>query len=95
MKIDGKFSCDGTRLFNTMSGVDIPQEEPRFLLRGRDRNSLKALRSYRLACEEDGCNELHMAAIDKNISAFENFSLTYAERMKEPGSTRHVNLEAI
>ena len=93
MKIDGKFSCDGKRLFNTVSGIDIPADEPRFMLRGRDRNALETLHAYRAACENDGCNDLHMAAIDKNIVEFERFFLANPERMKEPGSSRHVKLD--
>jgi hypothetical protein len=92
VKIDGKFSCDGKRIYNTVSGETFPEDEPRFLLRARDRNALETLRDYRLACENDGCNDLHLAAIDKNIKAFEQFFLDHPERMKEPGVTRHVQL---
>ena len=92
MKIDSKFSCDGTRIFNTVSGEEIPADEPRFILRARDRNALDTLRDYRLACENDCCNELHLAGIDKTICAFEKFFLEHPERMKEPGITRHIKL---
>lgn len=92
MKIDGKFSCDGKRIFNTVSGEELPGDEPRFILRARDRNALAALRDYRVECENDGCNELHLAGIDKTITAFEKFFMEHPERMKEPGVTRCLKL---
>src|SRR5664279_1923239 len=36
-RLDGKFSHDGTQVFNTVSGVAIPEDEPIFILRARDR----------------------------------------------------------
>jgi hypothetical protein len=93
MKIDGKFSCDGTRIFNTVSGEEMPSDEPRFIIRGRDRNALDALLKYRRSCVSDGCNDLHLAGIDNVIAAFEKFVLEHPDRMKEPGVTRHLKLE--
>jgi hypothetical protein len=93
MKIDGKFSTDGERIFNTVSGEAIPPEEPLIMFRGRDRNTLRVLRFYLEACEDDGCNELHLAGITQSIAKFEQFAAEYPERMKEPGVTRHFKLE--
>ena len=93
MNIDGKFSCDGEKIFNTVSGEPIPDNEPRFLLRARDEVALYALRIYREECIEFGCNDLHLAGIDNRIKAFEDFAVQHPERMKQPGITRHLKLD--
>lgn len=93
MKIDGKFSTNGTRVFNTVSGEDVPKDEPLFVLRARDRNAIDTLYEYRQACQNDGCNELHLAGIDQTINAFEKFFMEHPERMKQPGYTRHLKLD--
>jgi hypothetical protein len=91
-KIDGKFSTDGTRVFNTVSGIDIPEDEPLFIPRARDRNALFALREYLQACRFQ-CNDLHLAGIIQTIAKFESFRLHHPELMKQPGITRHLKLE--
>jgi hypothetical protein len=93
MKIDGKFSCDGERIFNTVSGEAMPEDEPRILLRARDNNALQALTAYSEACLDAGCNDLHMEGIRRIQAAFSVFAVDHQERMKEPGVTRHLKLD--
>ena len=50
-RIDGKFSTDGLRIFNTVSGEEIPKDEPLFLLRARDHYALVAIDAYQGATE--------------------------------------------
>lgn len=90
--IDGKFSTDGTRVFNTVSGIDIPEDEPLFMLRARDHNALAAIDAYQSACEAE-CNDLHMAGIQQVREKFCRFAAEHSERMKQPGVTRHLRLD--
>jgi hypothetical protein len=93
--IDGKFSTDGTRIFNTVSGETIPDDEPLFLLRGRDAVALRAITAYLNECEEYGCNDLHLAGIQQARQKFTEFAINHPQRMKQPGVTKHLKLEAV
>ena len=92
MNLDGKFSCDGQRVFNTVSGENIPADEPLFLMRARDHHALAAIHAYQESCEKD-CNDLHMAGIKQAREKFCQFSADHPDRMKQPGVTRHLKLE--
>jgi hypothetical protein len=92
--IDGKFSTDGGRIFNTVSGEQIPDDEPLFLLRGRDHFALVAINAYQAACESE-CNELHLAGVQQTREKFCQFAAEHPERMKQPGITKHLKLEAL
>jgi len=95
--IDGKFEArfiDGkVVLANKVSGEEIPEDEPLFLLRGRDALALDVLRQYDLVARDNGCNDLHLAGIQQVIRKFAAFKVEHPERMKQPGVTRHLKLE--
>jgi len=95
-KIDGKFSMkygvSGGEIVNTVSGEVIPEDEPLFLLRGRDHYALVAINAYQGACETE-CNELHMAGIQQVREQFCQFAAEHPERMKQPGITKHLKLD--
>lgn len=93
LKIDGKFSIRAGQIVNTVSGEPIPEDEPLFLLRGRDHNALSAIDAYQDVCEDE-CNELHMAGIQQVREKFCQFAAYHPERMKQPGVTRHLKLSA-
>lgn len=97
-KIVGKFSAkygiSGAQIVNTVSGEVIPEDEPLFLLRGRDHNAIVAINAYQGACESE-CNELHMAGIQQVREKFCQFAANHPERMKQPGITRHLKLESV
>jgi hypothetical protein len=91
--LDGKFGIreDG-RIANLVSGELIPEDEPLFLLRGRDIVAHTALTAYLSECEEYGCNELHLAGINKVRENFRRFAIEHTDRMKQPGITGHLKL---
>jgi hypothetical protein len=97
-KIDGKFSAkyeiSGGQIVNTVSGEVIPEDEPLFLLRGRDHNAYDAVLNYLQLCIKDGCNDLHLAGIRQTVEKFIQFRQEHHERMKQPGITKHLELEA-
>jgi len=65
----------------------VPDDEPLFLLRARDRDALNALSAYRNSCRESGCSEEQNTGIAERIGEFIRFRETHPERMKEPGSS--------
>ena len=91
-KIDGKFSTDGAKIFNTVSGEEILDDEPLFLLRARDNNAYDTLMHYLALCG-DTCNDLHLEGIKQTIREFIAFNNDHPERMKQPGITKHLKLE--
>jgi hypothetical protein len=93
-KLDGKFSVHPEKgIVNTVSGEAIPEDEPLFLLRGRDHHALEAIQAYRSICAPD-CNSLHMEGINQTANKFALFRVEHPERMKQPGITKHLKLES-
>lgn len=86
--IDPKFHIEGEKIIKTPNGEVLPEDEPLFLLRGRDNLALDALLEYRQTCIEAGCTEYQIEGINNRIHAFEKFAIEHSERMKQPGITR-------
>ena len=85
--IDGKFATDGTRVYNKISGVDVPEDEPLFLLRARDVHAIWGLWGYVRACHDGGAPLDHVAAVEHAIALFQEFRRNYPEKLKQPGIT--------
>jgi hypothetical protein len=75
-------------LVKRSNGEEVPDEEPLFILRARDRLAVKFLKSYRYICALDGCNGYTLDRVDSCIAMFERFAEDYPERMKQPGVTK-------
>jgi hypothetical protein len=90
--IDGKFGILGDRLVNLVSLQPIPEDEPLFLLRGRDNHAYDTLMHY-LRLNADG-DDLHQEGIKQVIRKFIAFATGHPERMKQPGITRDLKLES-
>lgn len=86
-QIDPKFRIEGDQILNA-AGRPIPEDEPLFLLRAKDRHALDTLEYYRTLCAQDHCTDYHLQGIEDRILAFDQFRLKHPERMKQPGSTR-------
>lgn len=87
-KLDEKFSVDGDTIIKTSNGEQIPDDEPVFLLRGRDRLALRALICYEQLSMAAGCNEYHFDALHRSIDRFADFTVEHPDRMKQPSMTR-------
>lgn len=85
---DRKFKIVDGRLVNRVSGVAIPEHEPVFIFRARDRHSLAVLRFY----ESIVLDPHHRSAIGESIHSFANFAMAHPEQMKEPGITHDFKL---
>ena len=77
-------------LMKLSNGETIPEEEPVFFLRGRDKLALELLELYFDMSAEDGCTSYQLSGIRAAIDRFIAFKNTHADRMKQPGCTRGV-----
>jgi hypothetical protein len=84
-RIDSKYHISDDGQIVKVNGVAIPEDEPLFLLRGKDKVALQTLREYRKHCITSNCVAEHIDGIDQMIAVFEQFWLAHPERMKRPG----------
>ncbi len=87
-KGDGKYEARDGQIVKKLTGEPIPEDEPIFILRARDRLALGAIAKYYEAAVLDNCTEYHLHGIHSAIVAFGEFTQRYPERMKQPGVTR-------
>ncbi len=86
-KLSGKYSIDGERVVNTVSGEAIPDDEPVFLLRARDRLAVPALRVYLELCRAFACTAQHNVGVVECLKVFQDFRDKNPQLMKDPGSS--------
>ena len=67
-------------LANAVTREYIPDDEPIFILRAKDRHAIKLLRQYMAMCSDIN----HRKAIYKCIKEFDEFALLNPEKMGEP-----------
>lgn len=71
------------RLTNRSTGHPIPDDEPVFVIRAKDINSIPALEHYRQLCS----NPDHKAVIKSRIQDFRAFQDKNSKRVREPDSS--------
>lgn len=79
-----KFGIRNNRLYNRATGVFIPEDEPVFIMRGKDRNAGFFISDY----AHHVANPNHAAAVRERVVQFYQFSQDHPERMKEPDTAR-------
>jgi len=86
--IDSKFavSTDG-KIFKKSNNEIIPDDEPLFLLRGRDLLAPKFFQAYLDISRRAGCNLYHFTKLGETIENFIKFKKEHPERMKMPSIT--------
>lgn len=72
------------QLYNRETGNIIPDDEPIFILRARDKHANEVLNYYWLKCKV----KEHKDAVEKRIFDFIKFKEKNPERMREPGEFR-------
>lgn len=77
-----KYGIENGKIVNRQSGDVIPEDEPIFLLRARDRHAIFALTKYLQACEDASQRE----AVWFRINQFVDWAQRHPDRMKEPDS---------
>lgn len=79
-KQDPKYDIIDGRIVNRHTGEAIPDDEPIFIFRARDKRAVPALLEYADLCRDPG----HVAAIQKRVKHFRAFASRHPERMKLP-----------
>lgn len=80
-----KYSANAKgQLFNRETGSIIPDDEPVFILRARDRNAIKTLLYYAMLCKIDG----HQREALNRVVDFNRFANDKPECIREPGEFR-------
>lgn len=92
MSADRKFRWDEAsgQFVNRVSGEAIPDDEPVIIFRARDVHSLAVLKLYR----ELVGDAHHGRAVQDRIDEFEEFQQRFPTRLKEPGISRDILLNA-
>lgn len=85
-----KFDHEDGRFVNRVSGEPIPDDEPVILFRARDRHTIELLAIYKAMSGDPH----HQRAIQDRIDEFRAFQEANPQRVKEPGITRHIILNA-
>ncbi len=75
-----KYDAREGRLVNRHTGEPIPDEEPVFILRAKDRRAMVALTAYYAAITDPA----HARAVAARIESFKAFALANPDKMKEP-----------
>lgn len=75
-----KYKIVDGKLFNRQSDEQIPDDEPVFILRARDRHALALLHYYHSRVLDN----VHARAVHLRIGHFQAFVAAHPERMKEP-----------
>jgi hypothetical protein len=80
-KQEAKYYIKDNRLYNRVSDEPIPDDEPIFILRGRDLYAINALNYYLSLTEKDS---IQNKLVLKRIEVFKEFKRNNADRMKIP-----------
>lgn len=81
---DPKYDIQDGRIVNAASGVPVPEDEPLFVLRGKDKNAALALAYYKKLCADAN----HQMAVNIRLHEFVDFAHEHPDRMKEPDTVR-------
>ena len=75
-----KYKIKDGKIVKRSNEVPIPDNEPLFIFRAKDRKALAALLAYNMILD----NLEQKASVTKSINAFRDFSEKNLEQMKEP-----------
>lgn len=82
---DPRATVQVPRIVESATWEWVPDDEPLFLIRARDRNALAMLRYYELICGQDNCSSSYMRRIRERIEAFERYAREHEDLMRQPG----------
>lgn len=84
LNMDGQLS--GNPVLVGQSGI-VPDDEPLFILRGRDLAALPTLHDYKANAYDAGATDEHLSAINKRIEVFRQFFEQKEDRLKIPDTS--------
>jgi hypothetical protein len=79
------YHIDDERLVKTSNGQPVPENEPLFILRGRDKVALSTISHYIGECKANGVPDDRIDSLIQLEKQFEDFADSH--RTKIPGST--------
>jgi hypothetical protein len=62
----------------------VPDDEPLFILRGRDINAAFTIDAYYKWAKANGADAAHLQAVHERLGHFQVFAATHPQRMKKP-----------
>lgn len=86
---DPKYGIQDSRLVNMTTGEPIPNDEPVFIFRAKDKKILHALTAYLNQCENEG----HVVSVEQRIVEIESWQARNIDLIKEPDSNYLVESE--
>jgi len=85
--IGKKYKVEG-QIVKVSNGQSIPDNEPVFLIRAKDKLAILGIKAYRALCMEAKCTEYQLLGLDEIVSDFQQFADENPRLMKQPGSTK-------
>lgn len=87
-KLNDMFHVDDQlRLVKTSNGEVVPEDEPLFVLRGRDSIAVDAIFLYLLRCKHRGVPKDRLDALKGVLREFLKYKMSHPEALKLPGIT--------
>jgi len=83
-----RWRIEDGKIVKVSNGQPIPDDEPIFILRARDRLAVAALSHYIELAEGDGCNDYLLDSVREMLGRFQDFAWNNPQKMKQPGVTR-------
>lgn len=81
------FHIEGEQLIKTSNNQPIPDDEPVFIIRGRDKLALAIIGYYMGLSETLGSPEQRLSELNKVLVKFQSYADAHSEKMKVPGIT--------
>lgn len=77
---DPKYGIKNNRLVNMKTGIEIPEDEPVFMLRAKDIYAASTIAYYATQC----CDDSHRAVVYNRVHDFHAFEFGSKDKMEEP-----------
>ena len=77
-----KYEAKNNKIINRATGEPIPDDEPIFILRGKDDFAIDALLAYLQRIRLGGCDDEHILAVVNRLKDFYRFVLDKSSRFE-------------
>ena len=77
---DPKYDIEDGKLVNAATREPIPDDEPIFILRAKDKWAKRAVENYKTMCQDPE----QRSSVNVRLGEFIDFSIDNKDRMKEP-----------
>jgi len=86
-KVNDMFHIENEQLVKTSNNQPIPDDEPVFIIRGRDKLALGIIGYYLGLSESLGSPKQRIEELNNVLVKFQNYANINTEKMKVPGIT--------